>query len=115
MPDPDVEVAFRRAKDRQGRCSSNSRRLVRQMALQTLADVLPGATTIEAVGALDEDAIPTLRIQRVFDNDGVTLFDIGEGCSDSAVEDAVDEVDIEYLDLLIGLTGDELMGRVTIS
>ena len=51
----------------------------------------------------------------MFDNDGVTLFDIGDGCSDSAVEDAVDEVDIEYLDLLIGLTGDELMGRVTIS
>jgi hypothetical protein len=115
MPDPKVELAFRRAKGRHGAARIELVPLVRQMALQTLADVLPGATTMEAIGALDEDGVPALRIQRVLDSDGATLFDIDEGCSDRAVEDAVDEVDIEYLDVLIGLTGDELMGCVTIS
>ena len=32
----------------------------------------------------------------------------------SDVQDAVDTVDVEYLDVLIDLTGDEYMGRVTI-
>jgi hypothetical protein len=115
MPDPKLELAFCQAKDRHRAGVIELVRLARQMGLQTLADVLPGATTIEAIGALDEDSVPTLRIQRVLDSGGATLFDIRERCSDRAVEDAVDKVDIEYLDVLIGLTGDELMGRVTIS
>jgi hypothetical protein len=48
----------------------------------------------------------------VLDGAGATFFDICDGSSDRAVDD---EVDVEYLDVLIGLTGDELMGRVTIS
>jgi hypothetical protein len=42
------------------------------------------------------------------------LFDVDTGHPDRAVEDAVDRVDIEYLDVLIDLTGDAYMGRVVI-
>jgi hypothetical protein len=88
--------------------------LIRRVAIETLADVLPDAATIEAHGELNEDWIPTLRIQRVLDADGRVLFDIEAGHRDRAVEDAVDLVDIEYLDVLIDLTGDEYMGHVVI-
>ena len=55
-----------------------------------------------------------MRIQRVLDADGRVLFDVETGHPDRAVEDAVDVVDIEYLDVLIDLTGDEYMGHVVI-
>jgi hypothetical protein len=76
--------------------------------------VLPGASTIDALGELNEDWIPTLRIRRVLDADGRVLFDVDTGHPDRAVEDAVDLVDVEYLDVLIDLTGDECMGHVVI-
>ena len=63
---------------------------------------------------MNEDWVPTLRVQRVLDARGSVLFDTREGHDDSAVEDAIDEVDIEYLDVLIELTGDDYMGRHTI-
>jgi hypothetical protein len=88
--------------------------LLRRLALGTLADVLPGAATIEALGELNEDWRPTLRVERVRDADGRVLFDVDTGHPDRAVEDAVDLVDIEYLDVLIDLTGDEYMGHVVI-
>ena len=46
--------------------------------------------------------------------DGNVLFDIDTGHPDRAVEDAVDLVDIEYLDVLIDITGDQFMGAVAI-
>jgi hypothetical protein len=88
--------------------------LLRQMAMATLVDVIDGASTIEAVGELDEDWVPTLRIQRVLSADNTVLFDVETGHPDRAVEDAVDTVNVEYLDVLIDLTGDEYIGRVTI-
>jgi hypothetical protein len=36
------------------------------------------------------------------------------GVTDRAVEDAIDSVNIEYLDVLVDLTGDDYMGAVTI-
>ena len=45
---------------------------------------------------------------------GTVLFDADVGHPDRAVEDAVDAVNIEYLDVLIDLTGDEYMGAATI-
>ena len=88
--------------------------LVRRVALATLADVLPGAATVEARGELNEDWIPTLRVQRVLDAGGRVLFDVETGHPNRAVEDAVDLVDIEYLDVLIVLTSGEYMGHVVI-
>jgi hypothetical protein len=55
-----------------------------------------------------------LPIQRVLHADGRVLFDVETGHPDHAVEDAVDVVDIEYLDVLIDLTGDEYMGHILI-
>lgn len=46
--------------------------------------------------------------------DSAALFDVQAGHPDRAVEDAVDTVNVEYLDVLIDLTGDDHTGRVTI-
>lgn len=52
--------------------------------------------------------------QRVRNAEGRVLFDVDAGHSDRVVEDAVDLVDIEYLDVLIDLTSGEYMGQVVI-
>lgn len=114
MPDAHLLVELENA----GRYHQEARdevvSLLRRLALGTLADVLPGAATIEALGELSEDWSPTLRVERVRDADGRVLFDVDTGHLDRAVEDAVGLVDIEYLDVLIDLTGDEYMGHVVI-
>ncbi len=103
-----------RARGRHATATRELTDLLIRMALVTLADALPSATTIEAVGEYNEDWIPTLRIQRVLARDGAVLFDVEVGHVDRGVEDAVDQVNTEYLDTLIDLTGDEHMGPVTI-
>lgn len=114
MPDSHLLFTYEEARRRDRAARDELVPLVRRVAIATLADVLPGASTIDALGELDEGWIPTLRIQRVLDVDGRVLFDVDTGHPDRAVEDAVDLVDIEYLDVLIDLTGDDYMGRVTI-
>ncbi len=46
--------------------------------------------------------------------DGTLLFDVEDGDDDPRVEAAIDEVDTEYLDLLLDLTGDTYMGASVI-
>lgn len=84
------------------------------IAVDTIADVLPGAGELEVLGEVNEDGLPILRIQRVVRMDGSVLFDIETGHEDRAVEDTIDQVNSEYLDLLLDLTGDDYMGRKTI-
>jgi hypothetical protein len=84
------------------------------MALTNISDVLPGAHELEMVGRINEDWIPTLRIQRVLDKNGAVLFDIGFGHDARLVEEMIDEVNTEYLDLLLDLTGDDYTGTRTI-
>jgi hypothetical protein len=43
------------------------------------------------------------------------LFDANEGHPDRAVEDTVDEVDIEYLDALAAISSGRYLGDVTIT
>lgn len=88
--------------------------LLERMAVETIAEVPPGASLIEAVGELNEDWVPTLRVQRVLRDSGEILFDVEAGHVDRDVEDAVDVVNVEYLDVLIDLTGDDFMGSATI-
>ncbi len=88
--------------------------LVRRMAMETLGDVMPVASSIGAVGEFNEDWIPTLRVQRVFDAEGQVLFDVEVGHPDREVEDAVDFVDTEYLDVLIDLAPGDYFGSVII-
>ncbi len=89
--------------------------LLIEMALSTVAEALPGTTVLETEGEMNEDWLFTLRIQRVFDADGGVLYDIGVGHDDPEVETRIDEVGFDYLDLLLDLTGDDYLGRKTVS
>lgn len=114
MPSRELVAEYERSRAQHVAAAHEMASLLERMALATVVDVLPGAALIEAVGELSEDWIPTLRVQRVKDVDGTVLFDTDVGHPDRAVEDAVDAVNIEYLDVLIDLTGDEYMGASTI-
>jgi len=114
MPTQELVVAYEQARGRHAAATRELTDLLARMALATLADALPGATTVEAVGEYNADWIPTLRIQRVLGRDGAVLFDVEVGHADRGVEDAVDQVNTEYLDTLIDLTGDAHMGPVII-
>ena len=85
-----------------------------RMALERLDDVLPGVLEIEVDGRINEDWLPTLRVQRVLNADGGVLFDLGLGHPNPVVEEVIDEVNTEYLDLVLDLTGDDYMGHRTI-
>ncbi len=88
--------------------------LAERLAKETVANVLPGATVIELRGEFNEDWLRTLRIRRVLSAIGEVLFDVAEGHDDRRVEAAIDEVNYEYLDLLLDLTGDLFMGNSAI-
>jgi hypothetical protein len=74
-------------------------------------DALPTAERLEVLGEMNEDWAWTLRIQRVIDADGAVLFDIKAGAADRDVEDLIDEVGVDYLDLLLEITGEDYFGR----
>lgn len=114
MPSNELTAAYRVALERHEATRRSLAPLLEQMAIETVAEVLPGATRLEAVGEWNEDWIPTLRIDRVLSASGEVLFDASEGHSDRVVEDAIDKVNVEYLDVLIDVTGDDYMGSVTI-
>jgi hypothetical protein len=84
--------------------------VLEDIAVARIREAIPKAYRLEVLGEYNEDWLPTLRIQRVFDGDGAVLFDIGSGHPDSDVEEAVDEVGVEYLDLLLDLTADDYLG-----
>ncbi len=84
--------------------------LAERIALASVADVLPDMWEIDVHGEVNEDWIPTLRIQRVRDRGGAVLFDARFGHDDRAIEETIDTVNTEYLDLLIDLTGDDFTG-----
>lgn len=114
MPDPALVDTFRNARQEYERARRALVPLAERMAIESVADVLPGAETLEVHGEYNEDSIPVLRIQRVVDASGETLFAATEGDDEPSVEDTVDTVDTEYLDLLIDLTGDEYLGNRSI-
>jgi hypothetical protein len=114
MPSNQLTAAYRVAFERHEQARRELRPLLEQMATEAVAEVLPGAAYLEAVGELNEDWIPTLRIKRVLTAFGEVVFDSSQGPLDRAVEDAIDTANFEYLDVLIDITGDEYMGPVTI-
>lgn len=114
MPSAALIEQFERAMHRYRSAADDLRPLLVRMALDTVEDVLPGTHEIEVIGQLNEDWTPTLRIQRVLDGDGEVLFDVGFGHDGTRVEETIDEVNIEYLDVLLDLTGDDYMGHRTI-
>lgn len=114
MPNPALEAEFNAAHRRYRAAASEMTPLLVQMALGSVSAVLYGARTIEVEGSFTEDWIRTLRIKRVLDEDDAVLYDVELGHADRQVEDVIDEVNSEYLDFLLDLTGDTYMGHTTI-
>ncbi len=111
MPSADLIEAFDRARGAHMAATQALVPILARVALETVRDVLPGAARLEAVGELNEDWLQILPIRRVLDDGGVVLFDMAVGHDDTAVESTIDEVNIEYLDPLLDLTGDDFMGE----
>lgn len=80
-------------------------------ALAEVADVLPGAVSLEVLGETNEDGLDILRIQRVQNTQGDVLYDIETGHPDRAVEDRIDHVGSEYLDQLLDITYGQYFGE----
>jgi hypothetical protein len=66
-------------------------------------------------GEMNEDWAFTLRVQSVLDREGGVLYDIGVGHEDPAVEDTIDQIGVDYLDLLMHLTGDQYLGHTLVT
>ena len=115
MPSPTIVAAFDEAQQRHAEAVAALVPLLIETALTTVAEALPGAVLLETEGEMNEDWLFSLRIQRVLDADGGVLYDIGIGHDDPAVETRIDEVGFDYLDLLLDLTGDDYLGRKTVS
>lgn len=114
MPDSELEVGYSQAVRLHQVALSRLVVLLRRMAMETLGDVMPGVSTVIALGEFSEDWIPRLRIQRILDAEGRVVFDADVGHPDRDIEDAVDFVDTEYLDVLIDLAPDDYFGSVII-
>lgn len=114
MPSPELIAAFDAANERHTAAVADFVPLLVEMALATVAEVLPGASVLETEGEMNEDWVFTLRIQRVLDAGGEVLYDVSAGHEDPEVETTIDEVGVDYLDLLLELTGDEYLGRKTL-
>jgi hypothetical protein len=114
MPNQSLIEAFNQANERHAAAVAELVPLLIEMALTTVAEVLPGAEVIETEGEMNEDWLSTLRIQRVLDGNGTSLYEIVDGHGDANVEEAIDRVGFEYLDLLLDLTGDDYLGHKTI-
>ncbi|MBK9177967.1 MAG: hypothetical protein IPM45_00105 [Acidimicrobiales bacterium] len=112
MPSPELIAAFDAASERHSVAVADLVPLLVEMALAIVADVLPGADALETEGEMNEDWIFTLRIQRVLDADGGVLHDIDAGHDDPEVEHRIDEVGVEYLDLLLDLSDDHLGRKI---
>lgn len=79
MPTPEMESAYRTARERSEAAAEELRTQLVTIALASLSEVLPGAASIDVVGQFDEDWILTLHIQRVRSADGLVLFDVDAG------------------------------------
>ncbi len=112
MVDPEVEAEFNRVLDEWQALGRTLAELAQRLAVETIVDVLPGATAIEVHGEFNDDWLRTLRVRRVLTADGNVLFDVEQGYDDPQVEGAIDHVNTEYLDLLLDLTGDAYIGGV---
>lgn len=86
------------------------RPVLEAIAVAAVQDVVPAAARLEVLGEMNEDWAWTLRIQRVLDVDGAVLFDSAIGGA-AGLEDHLHEVGIDYLDLLLQISGEDYLGR----
>jgi hypothetical protein len=113
--DPELEAEFSRVLEEWQALGRTLAELAERLAIETLIDVLPGAAVVEVHGKFNEDWLRILRVRRVLTADGGVLLDVEQGHDDARVEAATDEVNSEYLDLLLDLTGDIYMGASTLA
>lgn len=113
VPDADLIRAYESAREAHRAAVDVLVPLLERMAVETLRERWPEANELQLHGEFNSDWVPTLRIQRVVALDGRVLYDTAAVAEDD-VEDLVDEVGIEYLDLLLDLTGDDFMGARSI-
>ena len=114
MVDPELTADFGRTLDEWEMLGRTLADLSERLVAATLVDVLPGASVVELRGDFNENMLRTLRVRRVLASDGTVVFDVEEGHGDPSVENTIDEVNAEYLDLLLDLTGDTYMGESTL-
>lgn len=114
MVDSELEGEFSRALDEWQALGRTLAEMSERLAAATVVDLLPGASVVEARGEFTDDWLRVLRVRRVLTADGAVLFDVADGHEDPRVERAIDEVNSEYLDLLLDLTGDTYMGTTSI-
>ncbi|MCB0977380.1 MAG: hypothetical protein KDB35_14275 [Acidimicrobiales bacterium] len=114
MPSISLTEAFDAARERHAAAVAELIPLLIDMALTSLAEALPGAEVLETDGEMNEDWHLTLRVQRVLDGNGETLYDDAVGHDDPEVEETIDRVGFEYLDMVLDLTGDEYLGTKTV-
>lgn len=114
MPTQSLIDAFSAANKRHTDAVAELVPLLVEMAMESVAEVLPSADALVTNGEMNEDWAFTLRIQRVLDADGAVLYDVNEGHDDHEVEATIDEVGLDYLDLLLDLAGYEYLGRTII-
>ncbi len=70
MPPPELIDSFERARSVYEQSVRELIPLLMEMAVGSVADVLPGARELAVHGEMNEDRLPILRIQRVLDADG---------------------------------------------
>jgi hypothetical protein len=109
--DPELEAEFGRVLGKWQSLGHTLAELAERLAIETIVDVLPGASAVEVHGEFNEDWLRTLRVRRVLSADGTVLSDVEQGHEDRRVEAAIDNVNTEYLDLLLDPTGDSYMGE----
>ena len=114
MVDPELEAEFSGVLNEWQELGRTLAELSERLAIETLMGVLPGASSVEVLGDFNEDLLRTLRVRRVLTAEGEVLFDVEHGHDDPRVEAAIDDVNTEYLDLLLDLTGDTFMGASSI-
>jgi hypothetical protein len=112
MPDDQLLRSYERLRVAHARSGEELAEVLVRVTIARVREVLPAAEALELYGDLNEDFVPRLRIRRVLAADGSVLFDVTAGHRDRAVEDMVDEVDIEYLDALSELSPGKFVGAV---
>ena len=114
MPTAALFDAFERARERHADAVAALVPLLVEMSFSLISEALPGAEVLELHGEMNEDWAFRLRVLRVLDGAGRVLYDADAGHDEPVVTDAVDQVAIEYLDLLLDLTGDRYLGGTSI-
>ena len=115
MPSASLIEAFDAARARHAAAVAEFAPLLIEVAFAFVTEVLPNAEVLMVRGEMNEDWALTLRLGRVLDHEGGVLYDVGVGHEDHAVEDMIDQIGVDYLDVLMHLTGDEYLGESSIT